>query len=220
MINSSVENEKSHRAKLNLDKVSHKRSDHKRRPKMNYEPIFNQLNDLLNMIGGIDGMNQILRGNAKVVIVRHIVNSTINPAKNMESYDWEIEKHNGEGEFELDPSRLKLYVSEEQRNGKYITGSNLRKELEGNKDLVLMNACVLDYLLAHPDIIPESWKTDGKGEAPCICFWGTIYLRSGGDLVVQYLRWCGAGWYRSYHYVSHTHWSSRHPAAILAPPRL
>jgi len=39
-----------------------------------------------------------------------------------------------------------------------------------------MNANVLDYLLAHPELIPEDWKNK------YVFFWGTIYRYSSGGL--------------------------------------
>ena len=111
-------------------------------------------------------------------------------------YRIEIKKHAGEGLLELEPTRLQLYLSSNQQGmvsqpkrfpslsegyaatrelvGKKMTGRDLLKELEENK-IPVMNTCVLDYLLAHPELIPENWKKDEKGDARNIFFWGTIY---------------------------------------------
>ena len=66
-----------------------------------------------------------------------------------------------------------------------LEGNKLRKELQSRK---VLNANVLDYLLAHPELIPEEWK--GK----CLFFWGTIYRRSNGHLYVRFLYWFGDRW--------------------------
>jgi hypothetical protein len=61
----------------------------------------------------------------------------------------------------------------------------------------VMNANVLDYLLANPDLIPEEWKKDEKGNTRYIFFWGTVYRRSNGNLCVRCLYWDDSGWYWS-----------------------
>ncbi len=97
----------------------------------------------------------------------------------------EVVEHHKGGQLEWNAEKILLYLSKLQRIGKYIEGNNLRKELE---DMPVLNANVLDYLLAHPEFIPEEWK--GKA----VFFWGTIYHNSGGDLCVRYIRWNGSQW--------------------------
>ena len=98
---------------------------------------------------------------------------------------WKVVKHIKGGKFEWDPSKILLYLSDGQKNGQRIEGNKLRKELESKP---VLNTCVLDWLLARPEFIPEEWK----GEY--IFFWGTIYRDAGGHLVVRYLHWDGSGW--------------------------
>jgi hypothetical protein len=109
---------------------------------------------------------------------------------------WKVQEHQKGGKLEWNPEKIQLYLSDGQKDGRYIEGNKLRKELKSKK---VLNACVLDWLLAHPEFIPEEWK--GK----YIYFWGTIYRRSGGDLCVRclcwrdgrwdwYCRWLGGGW--------------------------
>ena len=86
------------------------------------------------------------------------------------------------------------------------SGNKLRKEL-ANKDV--LNANVLDYLLAHPELIPEEWK--GK----LIFFWGTIYRDSDGRLYVRYLRWGGSRWNSGYGWLDNGFYSGN-PAASHA----
>ena len=96
-----------------------------------------------------------------------------------------VAEHRKGGVFKWDPvKRYPLYVSRKRKKG-YIGGHDLRKEL---LDKPVMNANVLDYLLAHPELIPEEWK--GK----FIFFWGTIYCHSDGDLYVRFLHWIGFKW--------------------------
>lgn len=129
---------------------------------------------------------------------KHIVNLSGDPMpEKWKKNGVEIEKHVGEGLLELDPTRLQLYLSSNQQGmvyqqrrfpslsegyagmhelvGKTMTGRDLLKELEENKVPVL-NACVLDYLLLHPELIPDDWKVDfPDAQQKHIVFWGTIY---------------------------------------------
>ncbi|MBU1705952.1 hypothetical protein KKG19_04495 [Patescibacteria group bacterium] len=88
-----------------------------------------------------------------------------------------IVEHQKGGMLEFNPQNFSLYLSEKQKGGS-ITDSDLQKELSGKK---LLNGNVLDYLLAHPDQIPEEWKKN------CVLFMGTIYKDSGGHLGVRFL---------------------------------
>jgi hypothetical protein len=97
---------------------------------------------------------------------------------------WSVEEHQKGGIIKFDASKVELYLSKKQKNGT-IVGNKLREELKGKK---VLNANVLDYLLANPKAIPDEWK--GKA----IFFWGTIYRRSGGNLYVRCLFWSGAKW--------------------------
>lgn len=174
-----------------------------------------QMEALLNKIGGVEGMNQILRGNAVIRIVKHIINLAGDCMPEQWKKDkWTIEKHVGTGMLELDQSRLRLHFSPNQKDGKVIEGNKLRKELEENKVPVL-NACVLDYLLAHPEIIPEDWKFDENGNTRYVYFWGTVYRDPGGNLCVRYLCWGGGAWDWSYDWLGDG-WRVRRPAAVSA----
>lgn len=79
--------------------------------------------------------------------------------------------HKKMGLLELDFSDIELYVSPnmkkyQNRRCQLIRGEELWKELD-NKDA--LNANVLQYLLARPELVPAEWC--GK----LVCFWGTIY---------------------------------------------
>ena len=111
--------------------------------------------------------------------------------------------HKKGGMFEWNLAKVYLHLSPNQQDGKTIKGHNLRKELENEP---VLNANVLDYLLAHPELIPEEWK--GKA----VFFWGTIYRDSDDDLCVRYLCWGGSQWYWDYGWLG-LDWSSPDPAA-------
>ncbi len=127
---------------------------------------------------------------------------------------WKIESHQGMGELRLELRNGKLfandrevtrYLSEQQKTG-YIRGHDLQQQLAGRP---VLNATVLDYLLAHPELIPESWK---RGYT---YFWGTIYRDSGACGRVRCLVWVGGGWAWGYLWLGFR-WGSGEPAAVLA----
>lgn len=105
----------------------------------------------------------------------------------------------------LDGKKIELFRSSGQQGDRYIVGHELRKELEakgGN-----LSAKVLDYLEEHPELWPESWKTDADGNTIYIYFWDDIFRYSDGGLYVRYgywgdgrvvsnYRWLDRGWYR------------------------
>lgn len=119
---------------------------------------------------------------------------------------WKVEEHKQGGLFLWDPTKVNLFLSNKQKNGKVIGGHDLRKELSNQP---VLNANVLDYLLAHPELIPEEWK--GKA----ICFWGTIYRYSAGNLCVRCLVWFGGRWCWDCRWLDFD-WRGRDPAAVSA----
>ncbi len=123
---------------------------------------------------------------------------------------WSIEEHQKSGQFELDPTKIKLYLSEAQRKGDKISGNELRKELEGK---LILNAYVLDYLLTHPELIPEDWKRDDEGRIRCIFFWGTIYRDLNCALWVRCLCWGGDRWSWRCYWLD-DRWDVQHSAAL------
>jgi len=108
----------------------------------------------------------------------HVIDCDANP---FVPEGWTVEDHQKGGQFKWVPAKIKLFFSRSQRNGtEAVYGNELRKELAGKP---VLNANVLDYLLAHPHLIPKEWE--GKR----VFFWGTIYRDKGphDDLYVRYL---------------------------------
>lgn len=128
----------------------------------------------------------VVRGTHEIKGIEHVVDCNADP---MIPSGWSVEEHQKGGVIKFDASNVELYLSKKQKNGT-IVGNKLREELKGKK---VLNANVLDYLLANPTAIPNEWK--GKA----IFFWGTIYRCSNGLICVRYLFWGGTTWY----------WSSR-----------
>lgn len=125
---------------------------------------------------------------------------------------WTIESHKGMGKVKWKPESLELYLSEKQKDGRYINGNRLRQELE---ELPILNACILDFLEEHPELTPESWKKDENGNTRYIYFWGTIFCDSHGSLYVRYWCWRDGAWRRSYDWLG-SHWGGQSPALVLA----
>ena len=146
-------------------------------------------------------IRSVLRGNAKILTIKHIIDCDADPHV---PDGWEVEEHQKGGQFEWDPSRIALYLSDGQKNGKVIEGKKLRKELEGKP---VLNANVLDYLFAHPELIPEEWKEKA------VFFWGTVYRYSDGGRHVRGLRWLGSQWHWYYRWLKHV-WFGADPAVL------
>ncbi len=123
-----------------------------------------------------------------------------------------LKSHQKQGQFKWDPKKIKLYLSDSQRDEKSISGQKLRKELEKQK---VLNANLLDYLIKNPQLIPEDWKVGENGKTRYIFFWGTIYRDSSDSLYVRYLYWGGGCW-RCHYYWLDDDWSASDPSAVLA----
>jgi len=145
---------------------------------------------IVNKLGGMEGAQRFLRGDAEVVIKNHVIDCDANPYV---PDGWKVEEHIKGGELRWNPDEVELYLCDEQKGGS-IEGNELRKKLKGQP---VLNACVLDYLLANPQLIPEEWK--GKA----VFFWGTIYRYSNGDLFVRYLYWYGEQWYWDFNWLDY-----------------
>lgn len=131
---------------------------------------------------------QVQLGHAEVKMLERLIDCDADPFL---PNSWKVEEHQKGGLFKWDSAQVNLFLSESQRKG--VQGSHeLRKELAGKP---VLNANVLDYLLAHPHLIPEEWKK------LFVFFWGTIYRDSVGGLCVRYLCWHGDWWHWDYHWL-------------------
>ena len=111
----------------------------------------------------------------------------------------------------LDGKKIELHLSPKQKKGT-IGGNDLRKYLEGKP---VLNAAVLDYLLAHPELIPDSWKKNKEGNTLYTFFFGTIYRRADGNLYVRCLCWDVGRWVSRYRWLG-SGWNVCNPSALLA----
>ena len=139
----------------------------------------------------------------------HVVDLSANP---FIPDGYTVDTHSRGDSFTWDPSAIEFYLSEPQRVDDVIEGNHLIKELE---DKPVLNANILDYLLARSYLIPEEWKKDEKGRARYIFFWGTIYRDSDGRRSVRGLYWDGSKWDWSSNPLDRW-WNITNPAALLA----
>ena len=168
-----------------------------------------QIEAIVNKLGGMDGVRHFLSGETVIKMTEHLINCDADP---FVPEGWKVEEHKKMGQLVFDPAKVKLYLSRNQQNGKRIKGNELRKELANEP---VLNANVLDYLLAHPELIPEEWKKDEKDNTRYIYFWGTIYRYSSGYLCVRCLCWSGGSWDWNDHWLDGG-WFGNNPAAVLA----
>jgi hypothetical protein len=104
------------------------------------------------------------------------------------------------------PDKIQLFISPEQAVGG-IKGRDLFADYLQLKHL--LNANVLDFLLAHAGLIPVSWKGN------CVFFWGTLYNDfSQGQVYVRYLECGRTAIGQGESWIGNT-WLGSHPAAVL-----
>lgn len=125
---------------------------------------------------------------------------------------WKVEEHKKDGKLSFDPSQVEFYLDDGQKGGKAIEGSKLRQRLA---DKPVLNANILDYLLANPDLIPDEWKTNEAGNTRYIFFWGTVYRDSFGNLCVRCLYWSDGRWGWSDGWLGYD-WDGNDPALVRA----
>ncbi len=173
----------------------------------------NQLGDALEKAGfsaedvtklrrfhDLKDFKDVLNGKAEISYPEHLIDCDADP---FIPDGLSVEEHKKGGLFKFDPNEISLYLSKGQKKG-VVSGYDLRKELA---DKPVANANVLDYLLAHPELIPEEWK--GK----FIFFWGTIYRYLGMGLCVRCLQWRNSIWCWNYNLLN-IDFGSCDPAAL------
>ncbi len=126
---------------------------------------------------------------------------------------WVIVEKRADGLY-VNGRKIVLHLSRHQKSGKGHGGHELREELSGKP---VLNANLLDVLLANPHLIPEDWKKDENGNTRYVFFWATVYRDSDGVLCVRYLCFRGGRWYSVYFWLDND-WDGINPAALLASP--
>ena len=139
-----------------------------------------------------------------VMTTQHLINCDADPF--LPHYLSGVVSHQKDGQLVFDSTKIKLHFSPNQINGKYMRGEQLRMELANEP---VLNANILDYLLAHPTLIPDEW------EGKYIFFWGTIYHNSKNSLYVRCLYFHVGKWRSDYYWLG-SGWGGSYPAAVRA----
>ncbi|MBI4119079.1 MAG: hypothetical protein HY452_02345 [Parcubacteria group bacterium] len=113
--------------------------------------------------------------------------------------------HRARGLLEWNPSKVALYLSNEQKH-EFVKGEDLKRDLAFHP---VLPANVLDYLLAHPHLIPEAWKDKS------VFFWGTIYRDREDKMCVRFLYWHVGRWFCNQFWLE-CDWNDNCPAALRA----
>lgn len=93
---------------------------------------------------------------------------------------WSVHEHRRGGQFVWNPRKVALYLSPHQHGADAAIGRKIRRKLQHQP---VLNANLLDYLLAHKRLIPKDWKDK------MVFFWGTLYRQSSGRICVRCLDW-------------------------------
>lgn len=177
-----------------------------------YNDLFRRVREgTLPMERVLAGMQDLIEGNFDAIPqgLRRLIDCDASPWCPNGS---KVESHRKGGEIEFDPAKVAFHLDDGQKDGRTIVGNELRKHLEGKP---VLNARVLDHLLANMNLIPEAWKQDEQGRTRNIYFWGTVYRDSNDYLCVRYLCWGVSRWHWSYYWLGNQ-WGARDPSAVSA----
>lgn len=117
---------------------------------------------------------------------RHIIDCDAEP---FIPEDSTLVAHTKVGQIEWDPTKVILYLDKAHQNRRSIEGEKLLTKPLPSTATRVLNANVLDCLLANPYLIPEEWKEKQIG------FPGTEYSDTVGGRYVRCLGWDGRDWY-------------------------
>lgn len=106
-------------------------------------------------------------GRGAVVPTTHIIDCDTDPTPHGCDSNLKVIEHTKGGQLEWDPDTIELYQSKRQGHG-WLTGYDLITELKetGRSSL---NGCVLEFLRAHPELIPAEMRKKN------VVFLGTIH---------------------------------------------
>lgn len=144
----------------------------------------NWTNEQIKRLSEGDLLTQVRKVILNLSVIKDIEHWIDCDAKPFAPDKLKVEEHRPGGQWKFDLQKISFYLSESQKNGD-ISAGDLRKKL---KNKPVLNANVLDYLLARPELIPEEWKNKR------IFFWGTIYRNSADCPCVRYLSFFDGRW--------------------------
>lgn len=147
----------------------------------------------------------VINGMAKIKCIEYLIDTDAAP---FIPVGWSVRKHMVDGLWIWNPNSVELFLSRRQKKD-YEIGTDLLKVISSQEGKRILNANVLDYLLAHPELIPESWR--GKS----VFFWGTIYRILGGECYVRYLFWDGLKWSWDCYWLG-ARFDASNPAAFIS----
>lgn len=113
-------------------------------------------------------LRRSLLDHVQIPSLEHFIDTAQDP---IVPFGWSIEAHRPLGLMRWHADDVALWLADEQRGGARASGAALHRAL---KDMLALNATVLDYLFDHPALIPPAW------EDRFVFFWGTIYRRRSG----------------------------------------
>lgn len=138
----------------------------------------------LKQFSDLKGIRAVLYGWAEIKYPDHFIDLGADP---FIPEGFSVEEHQGCGLWKWDPQSLVRLAKEQSSRG--FKGTNWKEESSKDGNL---NANVLDYLLKHPEIIPEELGNLS------VTFWKTIYRDRGGNTCVCSLGRDSSGWGRRY----------------------
>lgn len=112
----------------------------------------------------------------------------------------------------VDGKKVVLHLEEVQKDGKTMFGLDLSKALAS---LATLHPNILDALLEHTYLIPESLKVDEKGKKQFMFFWAVEFSGAGGGRCVRCLYWGGGQWRAGYFWLR-SRFDVQGPALVCA----
>lgn len=147
----------------------------------------------------------VRQGRALIKPVSHVIDCDAHPT---EPKGWQVSEHRKMGKWEWNSTKVQLWLARGQAESKGMNGTHVFEVMRKKKNL--LNANVLDFLLANPHLVPESWKKKK------VCFWGTVYRDWNDDLMmVRSLVWDVANGFVERHVSLEYSFDILRPAAVL-----
>lgn len=154
--------------------------------------------------GKVPDLVGLARGTHEILPVSRLIDLDADP---FVPEGWEVVKHVPGGQFQFNPTKVKLWLSDQQKTGA-IKGDDLLEQVVKQNPF---NANLLDWYLKpkNQKLIPEEWKK------LITFFWGTRYRGRGGYLCVRCLDWRGGRWRWGCLWIDFE-WHALYPALVLA----
>lgn len=133
-------------------------------------------------------------------VIDHIIDCDANPSIpvfHFSSGVWVVAKHRKSGLLKWNKEAQKdafwLGAGNHKDSLRYCPNTG-QQILDGIEKKQVLNANVLDYLLANPDLIPKEWESHRD-----VSFIGTIYCSDSGSLRYRSIRFYNGKWTENDH---------------------